>query len=173
MALKHVLRYVKETLTFKLKYEKSDEHIIGYSDADWARDVEKCKSTFDFIFLLGKGAISWGCKKQAYVALSTMEVEYVSLSQATREAIWLRNLMCDLMQAPKKSITIYVDNQSCMALAKKPIFHKRTKHINIQHHYIREVLDEGKIVLEYCPTEDMMANFLTKELGPLKHLKWP
>ena len=94
IALKHVLRYVKETLTFKLKYEKSDEQIIGYSDVDWVGDIEKHKSTSGFIFLLGKGPISWGSKKQAYVALSTTEEEYVSLSQATREAIWLRNLMC-------------------------------------------------------------------------------
>ena len=79
--------------------------------------------------------------------------------------------MCEFLQAPEKSITILVDNQSCMVLAKNPVFHKRTKHIDIQHHYIREVLDEGKISLEYCPTEEMTADFLTKELGAPKHLK--
>ena len=75
--------------------------IIGYTDADWAGDIEKRKSTSGFIFLLGNGAISWGSKKQACVALSTTEAEYVALSQATREAIWLQKLMCEFLQAPE------------------------------------------------------------------------
>ena len=171
IAVKRVLRYIKGTLKLKLKYETGNTNIIGYTDADWAGDVLRRKSTSGFIFLLGNGAISWGSKKQACVALSTTEAEYVALSQATREAVWLQKLMCEFLQEPEASIAILVDNQSCMALAKNPVFHKRTKHIDIQHHYIREVLEEGKVTLTYCPTEEMCADFLTKELGATKHNK--
>ena len=89
VALKCVLRYVKGTLKFRFKYERIDDKIIGYTNVDWAGDIEKCKSTSGFIFLLGNGAISWGSKKKACVALSTMEAKYVAFSQETREAIWL------------------------------------------------------------------------------------
>ena len=170
-ALKRVLRYIKGTIKLKLKFGKESENILGYSDADWAGDLTKRKSTSGFVFLLGGGAISWGSKKQTCVALSSTEAEYVALSHATKEAIWLKRLMCELLQESEKCITIFADNQSSMALAKNPIFHKRTKHIDIQHHFIREAIEDCHIELCYCPTENMVADVLTKELAKPKHNK--
>ena len=110
IAVKRVLRYIKGTLKFKLKYETRNTNIVGYTDADWAGDVMRRKSTSGFIFLLGNGAISWGSKNQACVALSTTEAKYIALSQATREVVWLQKLMCKLLQEPEASIAILVDN---------------------------------------------------------------
>jgi hypothetical protein len=169
MAIKRVLRYVKGTQSLRLVYEKGELDLLGYSDADWAGDTNKRKSTSGFVFLLGGGAVSWGSKKQACVALSTTEAEYVALSQATREAIWLQELLNEFLQVPQKVVTMMVDNQSCIALARNPVHHKRTKHIDIQYHFIREALENERITLNYCPTEEMAADFLTKELGTQKH----
>ena len=98
------------------------------------------------------GAISWSSQKQATVALSTAEAEYVALGSATQEAIWLRRLMTDLNIRQTKPTTIREDNQGAIAMTKNPVGHKRTKHIDIKHHFIREAVSAGTIALEYCPT---------------------
>lgn len=98
IAIKRVMRYIKGTLKLRIVYEKNNMDIIGYTDVDWAGDIEKRKSTSGFIFLLGNGVVSWSSKKQASVTLSTTEAEYVALSQATREAIWLQKLVGEFLQ---------------------------------------------------------------------------
>jgi hypothetical protein len=93
----------------------------------------------------------------------------MAASQSTKEAIWLRKLLADVGFVQEDATTIMCDNQGCIALAKNPTHHSRTKHIDVQHHFIREKLESGEISLEYCPTEDMVADVLTKALAKDRH----
>ena len=115
------------------------------------------------MFTLAGGAITWLSKKQADVALSTSEAEYVALSMAAQEAAWLLKLLTDL-QIPKEPIIIMEDNQGAIALARNPIAHSQTKHIDIHFHFIREAQEEGMIDIVYCPTSEMVADLFTKPL---------
>ena len=162
-AVKRIFRYLKKTINLALKYCKDGKPITGFSDADWAGDLDDRHSTTGNVFLLAGGAISWLSKKQAVVALSTSEAEYVALSLAAQEAAWLQKLLTDL-QIPPKPIVIKEDNQGAIALARNPIAHSRTKHIDIRFHFIREAQEEGIIDTVYCPTSEMVADLLTKPI---------
>ncbi len=166
-AVKRILRYLKGTQDFFLEYRKTDKSfsLIGYSDADWAGDQDDRHSTSGNLFLMAGGPVSWLSKKQAIVALSTCEAEYVALSTATQETIWLRRLLDSLKTSPSGAITVMEDNQGAIAIAKNPVAHARTKHIDIRYHFIRETIQEGLIELHYCPTEKMLADILTKPLS--------
>ncbi len=165
MAAKRILRYLKGTQDLALKYEKSESSLLaGYSDVDWAGDNDDRHSTTGNLFLMSGGAVSWLSKKQAVVALSTAEAEYVALSAATQEAVWLKKLMSDLKQTLTEPLVLNEDNQGAIAIAKNPVAHARTKHIDIWYHYIREAVQNGIVDLCYCPTEEMLADMLTKPL---------
>jgi hypothetical protein len=169
-ALHHILRYIrgsahlqlhltrcsafeatpKATPLTKPHYPKIlwDTEITGYSDSDWAGCLDSRHSTGAYIFLAGQSPVSWSSKKQATVALSSTEAEYMALTQATKEAIWLRFLLSEILDRQYKklpSITIFADNQGCIALAHNPEYHARTKHIDIQHHFVREKVDGGEV----------------------------
>ena len=105
----------------------------------------------------------WLSQKQAMVALSTAKAKYIALGSATQEAIWLKQLLADLNTAPKK-IEILEDNQSVITMANNSAGHKRTKHIDIKHHFIREAVQTGTITSSYCPTANMLADIFTKQL---------
>ncbi len=166
-SVKRILRYLRGTINLALKYHKlpkRPESLIGYSDADWAGDLDDRHSTTGNVFLMAGGAISWLSKKQASVALSTSEAEYVALSLATQEAIWLRRLLTEI-GVPSGPVMVMEDNQGAIAIARNPIAHSRTKHIDIRYHYIREALQDDVISLQYCPTNEMIADLLTKPLS--------
>ena len=110
------------------------------------------------------GAISWLSKKQPSVALSTTEAEYIALSVATQEAVWLRRMLDDLQAKPKDPTVLMEDNSGAIAIAKNPVSHARTKHIDIRYHYVREAVQDSMVNLTYCPTEEMTADLLTKPL---------
>ena len=110
------------------------------------------------------GAISWSSKRQELVALSTTEAEYVAATHAAKEALWLRSLISSIFNAPPPTTTLNCNNQSTIALARDGQFHARTKHIDIRFHFIRWVVEQGKVALQYCPTADMTADVLTKAL---------
>ena len=147
-----------------LRYKATGENLFGYSDADWARDIDSRHSTTGNVFVMSGGAISWLSQKQATVALSTAEAEYIAMESATQEAIWLRQLMFDLEVNIQGPTEILEDNQGSIAMAKNPVGHKRTKHIDIRHHFIREAVHAGTISLTYCPTKEMVADIFTKPL---------
>ena len=128
-----------------------------------AGSLDDRKSTTGFVFDFG-GPISWQSKKQPTVALSSTEAEYMALTQAAKEAIWLQGLLSELGIKETRPTTILEDNQGCIALAKNPTSHARTKHIDIRHHFIRETLENERIKLKYCPTADMVADILTKAI---------
>ena len=165
-AVKRIFRYLKGTINLCIKYERSaDNCLVGFSDANWAGDMNDRHSTTGNLFMMSGAAIAWSSKKQPVVALSTTEVEYVALSAATQEAVWLSRLLSDIKAPPQTPILIKEDNQGTISIARNPISHSRTKHIDVKFHYIREALEDGIIDLIYCPTEQMTADILTKPLA--------
>ena len=114
---------------------------------------------------MGLGAISWDSKKQPIVALSTAEAEYAAATTTTCQAIWMRRMLRSLCQEQVKGTMIYCDNSSTIALSKNSVFHKRTKHIDTKFHYIRELVNNGEIVLQHCKIEEQYVDILTKPLG--------
>lgn len=164
-AVKRIMRYLKGTMNYGLWYDRSSsDECVGYSDADWAGDINDRKSTSGYMFQIGGTAISWRSKKQSCVALSTAEAEYMALASAAQEAIWMQQLVGDLNSKQTNSMVIYEDNQSAICMSKNPQFHGRAKHIGIKYHFIREQVEKGTVVLKYCPSKDMVADMLTKGL---------
>ena len=166
MGVKRVLRYLKGALHHGLKFSVQEQKpmLFGYSDADWAGDVDTRKSTSGYVFQFGAATFSWSSKKQSTVAKSSTEAEYVALSSATQEAVWLRRLMKDLGRQMDAPTTIYKDNQGAIELAKNAKYHNRTKHIDICHHFVHKRVVSNEISITYCPTEDMVADIMTKGL---------
>jgi hypothetical protein len=165
-AVKRIFSYLRGTLDLQLTFRGDLTDLSGYSDSDWGGDPATFRSTAGFIFNIGSGAISWSSKRQPTVALSTCEAEYQAQTQASKEAVWLRQLLQNLVpleQTPYATI-IYCDNQGAIALAKDPKYHPRTKHIGIQHHWIREKIQNREIKLEYVETKKQVADGLTKPL---------
>ena len=127
--VKRILRYLKN---LGLKYEKLESStLVGYSDADWAGDLDDRHSTSGNLFLLAGGPVSWLSKKQSTVALSTADAEYMSLSGATQEAVWLRRLLSNFKFCHEEPTLIKEDNQGTIAIARNPVSHSHTKHIDI------------------------------------------
>lgn len=109
--------------------------------------------------------MSWRSTKQSCVALSTAEAEYVALAAAAQEAIWLRRLLCDLNSHDNSPITVYENNQAAIHLSKSYRNHPKTKHIDIKYHFIRDVIRNEDICVQYCPTDNMIADIFTKSLS--------
>ena len=144
IAVKQIMRYLKGMIDIALYFKKAkDGVLIGYSDADWAGDHDDCYSTTGNLFLMSGGAISWLSKKLPSVVLSTTEAEYIALSTATHKAVWLRRMLDDLQAKPKDPTVLMEDNSGAIAIAKIPVSHTRTKHIDVQYHNVREAVQEG------------------------------
>ena len=170
-AVKRIIRYVKGTLNMGLLFcPDNNINLEGYSDADWAGDKDDRRSTSGYVFQIGNAAISWRSKKQSCVALSTAESEYMALSSAIQEAIWLRRLIANLLNSKDMLMNptiIHEDNNSAIFMAKNNQYHDRTKHIDIKFHFVREQVAAGTVDLRYCKSKDMLADIFTKGLcGP-------
>src|SRR5204862_509530 len=135
-----------------------------WSDANWGAKEGRA-SVSGYVFTLAEGTISWPSKKQSSVALSSTESEYMALLYALKEQIWILCLLNELGYNVDDQNIIYIDNQSAIALAHNPEYYARTKRIDIQYHFIRNCVKEGRTQLEYCPMENMVADGLTKLLG--------
>lgn len=169
-AAKRVLRYLKGTRNLGLVYRPTSEPLAGFTDSDWGNCQLDRRSYSGFIFLLGGCAITWASKKQSTVALSTCEAEYMALTEAAKEAIFLQRFLRELGFEELSRVTIFADNQGSIKLAENPTFHHRSKHIDIKYHYVREVLRDGEVKIQHVATTDMVADFLTKGLAKRKHL---
>jgi len=171
IAVKRIFRYLVGTKTYALRYGTSNSS-GGYSDADWGSGQDR-KSVGGFVFLLNGSAISWSSKKQTSIALSTTEAEYMAMTQATKEIVWLRVLLEELgaLAHITQMSQLYGDNQGALALARNPEYHARTKHIDIQYHFVRELVMVEKVFLNYCPSSDMIADIMTKSLPRTSHEK--
>jgi transposase InsO family protein len=172
--VKRTLRYLRGTSSLGLQFGGKGEvatTLVGYTDADWAGDLDDRKSTCGYVFILGGAAISWKSKKQASVALSSTQAEYMALSEAGKEAVWLRGLLKELGQEQSKPTVIFNDNISSQALAENPVYHDRSKHIDIRYHFIRELVETKVVDLEHLKTKAMVADVMTKPQPKDRH-KW-
>ncbi len=173
-AAKRVLRYLSGTKELGITYRKDPNYdptniFHGYSDANFASNADGTSIT-GFVFKSADAAITWNSKWQRNILQSTTETEYVGLNEATREAVWLRNLYEELGFRQTKPTTVYGDNQGSLAVAVNPQFHKRTKHFQVKMFYVREQIQNKTIKTEYCPTAEMTADIFTKPLHKPKHL---
>ncbi|HEY5744748.1 MAG TPA: reverse transcriptase domain-containing protein [Chryseolinea sp.] len=169
-AVKRIFRYLGGTIDRGIKYKvnPSEPFIFGFSDSDYAGDLDTRKSTSGYLFVLGGGPVSWKSQLQRTVTLSSTEAEYAALTEAAREANWLQQLLTELgFSFPAlKPMLIYEDNTSTISLATNHSNHKRSKHVDVKNHYCREQQALGNIQVEYIRTEDQAADGFTKPLGP-------
>lgn len=165
--VRHVFRYLKGRVGQGLTFKQDNTNNLGlrvFTDADWASDASDRRSTTGYCISLskGNGLISWKTRKQQTVALSTCEAEYMSLAAAMQECLYLEQLLGNLDKSKYTTTVIFEDNQGTIAIAKNPVHRQRCKHIDIKYHFIREVVNSGRLLLEYCPTEEMVADLMTK-----------
>ena len=164
-AAKRVLRYLKGTSNFGILYKREKgNNLVGYSDSDYAGDLEDRKSTSGYVFFLNSGAISWSSKKQPVVSLSTTEAEYIAAASCACQAIWLRRLLENLKYVSRGPTAIHCDNSSAIQLSKNPVLHGKSKHIDIRFHFLRELTKEGTVELIYCQSSKQIADIFTKPL---------
>nr|GEV94323.1 retrotransposon protein, putative, Ty1-copia subclass [Tanacetum cinerariifolium] len=162
-AVKCILRYLKGTSNIGLSFEKgraSPNGVVGYVDSDYAGDLDARKSLSSYIFSHCGSAISWYSFLQAITALSTTEAEYISSTEGVKEAIWLRGMVNEF-GLPQEELVVYFDNRSAVHLTKNNKFHSKTKHIEVRHHFVRDIVDK-------IHTNDNPADMLTKVLTPTK-----
>uniref|UniRef100_A0A251VEZ8 Putative zinc finger, CCHC-type n=1 Tax=Helianthus annuus TaxID=4232 RepID=A0A251VEZ8_HELAN len=171
-AAKRILKYIKGTLDQGIIYSKGNKQkLVGYSDSDYAGNLDDSKSTSGYIFHLGSGPISWQSKKQKVVALSSTEAEYMALTLAGCQGIWLKGIMDELQGKHKYSIPIYCDNKSTICLARDPVYHGKSKHSRVKYHFIRDLIKKEDVTVLFCATKDQLADIMTKALQPKDFLR--
>ncbi|PKA45938.1 Retrovirus-related Pol polyprotein from transposon TNT 1-94 [Apostasia shenzhenica] len=172
-AAKRILRYIRATTNHGIWYKPVvNFKLLGFTDSDWAGFVDDRKSTTGFIFNFGSGAVAWSSKKQNSIALSSSEAEYTAAVSCTCQAIWMRRVLEDLQQHQSCATEIFCDNKATISMTKNPVFHGRTKHIELRHHFIRDAVAKGVIELKYISTNEQVADGFTKALSPAKFLKF-
>eukprot|EP01018_Ginkgo_biloba_P015565 Gb_28681 [translate_table: standard] len=176
VVVKRVFRYLQGTLKYSICYHGDflgDQHSVdiqGYVDSDWAGDANSRRSTSGYVFRLFGGAVSWMSKRQAMVALSTTEAEYMVVTHDCKEAIWLMRL-CSDVGLSQRVVTVQCDSQSAICLAKNPTFHARIKHIDVQYHFVRDMVEDGKVMLKKVDTLQNVVDALTKPVSTDK-FRW-
>lgn len=160
-AVKWILRYLRGTTEKCLYFGKGELQVQGFVDADFGGEVDHRRSTTGYIFTVGTTAVSWMSQIQKIVALSTTEAEYVAVTEASKELIWLQGLLTELGFIQEKSV-LHSDSQSAIHLAKNSAFHSRTKHIDLRYHFIRSLLEDEMLTLEKIQGSKNPADMLTK-----------
>ncbi|CAI7879339.1 unnamed protein product [Closterium sp. NIES-54] len=170
--LDRALHYFVSTPTIGLTYYKGEAtttKLIGYVDADHAGDSDNMRSRTGYVYRLEPiGPISWQSSKQELIALSSAEAEYIALCSATKEGLYLRELLEEAKLAELPNFTLFCDNQYAIRIANKSGFANRTKHIALRYFFVKDEIEKGKLELSYCPTSEMAADYLTKKLGKHK-----
>ncbi|SDA03650.1 BZ3500_MvSof-1268-A1-R1_C137g00739 [Microbotryum saponariae] len=169
IAVKHVLRYLRATYRDELLYARGPAKVtgvVGYSDANWGACVDTSISTMGYVFYLAGAAVSWSSKRQTRVADSTTDAEYLALSHAGKEAIYLNQLLSELHVCPIAAAHIFTDNEAAAAVAHDPVRTSGTRHIRLREHFVRDMVNRGDISLSHVGTADMVADVFTKALGP-------
>ncbi|CAI7772977.1 unnamed protein product [Closterium sp. NIES-53] len=167
--LDRALHYFISTPTIGLTYYKNSTtptELVGYVDADHAGDADNRRSRTGYIYRLEPiGPISWQSSKQELIAISSAEAEYIALCSATKEGLYLRELLEEAKLAVLPNFTLFCDNQSAIRIANKSGFANRTKHIALRYFFVKDEIEKGRLELSYCPTSEMAADYLTKKLG--------
>lgn len=164
-AVKRIFRYLVGTVDYEIMYGKSQTnfHLTGYTDADHAGCIDTRKSTSGFVFMMYGGLVTWSSQKQPVVPLSTTEAEYIALVHDTKDAMWLSRMLREL-NFKCSCVPIFVDNQSAIDLSSNPEHHKRTKHIDVRYHFVRDEVYRKIIDVHYIPTREQLADIFTKAL---------
>jgi hypothetical protein len=169
---KRVLRYIKGTLDKGITLGRSEDLTLrGYSDADFAGEFDGRRSTGGYVFFLGDSCISWSTRRQHRVSQSSTESEYIALVEAGREALWLHRLL-KAYSLGGTSTTIYEDNRGVMELAKNPVWHRRTKHIDVDYHVVRQWVENKEVSLRTVSSAENVADGLTKPLSGTKFVEF-
>lgn len=164
-AAKRVLRYLKGTRNLGLWFTKTnDPKLIGFTDSDWGGCPDDSKSTTGYVFSFGTNVFCWNSRRQDVVAQSTAEAEYISASDATKQAIWLRKILAVLDQNQDAPTVIHCDNISAIAISNNPVFHGKTKHIKLKFHFLREAVQDREVILPHCASSDQVTDIFTKPL---------
>lgn len=172
--LKRVLKYLKGTSTLKLALAEknfSGNLLHGYADANFAENKIDRKSNTGYLFKVNGGVVSWTSRKQNCVSLSSTEAEFIALSEACKETIWLQRILLDMQQKFETPTVIYEDNQSCLKLIQNQKLSNRTKHIDTRYHFVKDHIEKGAITCTYLETEKMLADILTKPLAANRFTK--
>jgi hypothetical protein len=162
-AAKRTMRYLKGTAEYEIMLGGTDEGLEAYVDADWASQPHR-HSMSGYVIMLHGGPVAWSSRKQPIIALSTAKSEYITLTAAAREVLYLQLLLKELYDETHTSTPIHCDNQSAIALVSNNKFHTHTKHIDIHYHFVRAHVKNSTFELRYCPTEDNIADTFTKPL---------
>ena len=171
-ALKQVIRYLRGTCTLGIRFQRGKGmKLEGYSDSSHNVDIDDGKSTTGHVFYLGDSPITWCSTKQEIVALSSCEAEFMAATEAAKQAIWLQELMSEVVNEECRKMTIRVDNKSAIQLARNPVFHGRSKHIHRRFHFIRECVENEQVEVEHVPGNEQRADILTKPLGRIKFVE--
>jgi hypothetical protein len=173
-AVQHVLKYLKGTAELGLTYGGSSPDpqvsLQAYCDANYAGDEDRRRSTTGYAFFIGGAAVSWSSKRQPTVATSSSDAEYMAANFAGREAMWMKQLLTELgYHLPR--LTLWCDSQPAIAVSKNPKHHSRMKHIDVMYHWLREKVEKRLLQLQFVPTDEMVADVLTKSLVRVKHEK--
>ncbi|KAL5713883.1 Beta-galactosidase 8 [Ranunculus cassubicifolius] len=167
-AAKRILRYLKGTVNHGLSFTQNPSTLIAYSDADWAGSISDRRSCSGYCLYFAGNLIAWSAKKQATVARSSTESEYRSLAHTATEISWVTTLLKELQIPLHKPPLLYCDNLSALALASNPVFHARTKHIEVDYHYIRELVLSKSVLINYVCSKDQIADIFTKGLSTVR-----
>lgn len=169
-AVKRIFQYLQGTKDIGIKYQADHLSLTMYSDADFAGDIDTRRSTTGYVSLLANGPVTWSSHRQKCVTRSTTEAEYIAASDAAAEAIWLRNFLKEVNSTVNGTTHLYVDNQSAIKLVENVEPHKRTKHIDVKYHFIRELVNEKMLEISYICSEKQLADIFTKALSRDKFL---
>jgi hypothetical protein len=162
-AVYRILRYLKNAPGRGLLFSKSSElEVMGYTNADWAGDQTNRRSTSGYFTFVGGNLVTWRSKKQKVVARSSAEAEYRGMAHGVCELLWIRNVLKDLRIKYREPMDLHCDNKAAIEIAHNPVQHDRTKHVEVDRHFIKENLDRKIIRFPFVQSEDQLADVLTK-----------
>ncbi|KAK9928322.1 hypothetical protein M0R45_025465 [Rubus argutus] len=171
---KRILRYLQGTVDHGVYYKRDGaSDLVGFTDSDYAGDIEDSKSTSGYVFMMSGGAVAWSSRKQPIVTLSSTEAEFVAAVACACQAVWMRKVLKEISHDQTGSTLIMCDNTSAIKLSKNAVFHGRTKHMRVRYHFLRDLTKECVVQMMFCGSQDQLADLMTKPLkfGAFKKLR--
>ncbi len=174
MALKRVYHYLNgmQDLGITFNGNQLQDGLVTYSDSDWAGDLNSCRSISGYVFILCGAIVAWSAKKQMTLALSSTKAKYMAMTHMGKEVAFLKHTFDNIGISILFPVPLLIDNQSTIVLAENPIFHARSWHIEVHHHWIWEKVEDGTLQLEYIPTSDQVVDIFMKVLNAKKFRKF-
>ena len=170
-AAKRIVRYLSGTkemgIIMERKNDNKEINLTAFCDSDYAEDLDDGKSTAGYVIMINNWPVIWRTKKHNCLTQSSVEAEYLSASEAEKEIIWLRKVVESLLETKFPATTMFMDNQGAICIANGEVLNSKLKHVDVRHHYVKECVRNGEISLQFCPSNDNVADTLTKALaGP-------